>query len=74
LLTASTFRLEAFYGNRGVGSGRLIWGKGDNIKMDILSKRCFEYFVLRGHYGHKDVDLKEIITGVYLQQFSLILA
>jgi hypothetical protein len=42
--------------------------------MDVVSKSWFEYFVLRGHSGHEGVDLKEIITGVYLQQFSVKLA
>jgi hypothetical protein len=73
-LTVSTFRLEKCYGIRRVGSGRLVRGKRIILKWMFCQKSCFEYFVLRGHSGHKDVDLKEIITGVYLQQFSLKLA
>jgi len=39
-----------------------MWGKGDNIKIDVVSKSWFECFVLSGHSGYEDVDLKEIIT------------
>jgi hypothetical protein len=31
--------------------------------MNVVPKSWFECFVLSGHSGHEDVDLKEIITG-----------
>jgi len=65
LLAASTFGLENFMATGELG------GRRDNIKMDVLSKGWFEYFVLGRYFVQEDVDLKEIITGVYLQQFTV---